>query len=39
VNGTPTFFINGIRFDGDWSDWRDFSSVLSRVARATGVAR
>ena len=19
VNGTPTFFINGIRFDGDWS--------------------
>jgi protein-disulfide isomerase len=28
VNGTPTFFINGERFDGDWTDVRVFSSVL-----------
>ena len=20
VNGTPTFFINGERYDGDWTD-------------------
>jgi protein-disulfide isomerase len=19
VNGTPTFFVNGVRYDGDWS--------------------
>jgi protein-disulfide isomerase len=31
VNGTPTFFINGHRFDGDWSDEDAFAAALSRV--------
>ena len=30
VNGTPTFFINGERFDGDWSRKADFLHALSR---------
>jgi protein-disulfide isomerase len=29
VNGTPTFFINGTRFDGDWSSPGAFISSLS----------
>jgi protein-disulfide isomerase len=29
VNGTPTFFINGRRFDGDWSDEDAFVAALS----------
>jgi formate-nitrite transporter family protein len=28
VNGTPTFFINGDRFDGDWSDASAFERAL-----------
>jgi protein-disulfide isomerase len=28
VNGTPTFFINGQRFDGDWRDDRILSAAL-----------
>jgi protein-disulfide isomerase len=28
VNGTPTFFINGARFDGDWRDENGFAEVL-----------
>jgi protein-disulfide isomerase len=28
VNGTPTFFVNGKRFDGDWSDPRAFAQSL-----------
>jgi protein-disulfide isomerase len=28
VNGTPTFFINGVRFDGDWMDVRSFGGAL-----------
>jgi len=28
VNGTPTFFINGARFDGDWSDEDGFAESL-----------
>ena len=28
VNGTPTFFINGVRFDGDWTNAGTFSSAL-----------
>jgi protein-disulfide isomerase len=31
VNGTPTFFINGMRYDGDWSDAKNFAAELSRV--------
>jgi protein-disulfide isomerase len=28
VNGTPTFFINGVRFDGDWTDADAFARAL-----------
>lgn len=35
VNGTPTFFINGQRFDGDWTDPREFGSALQDAALAT----
>ena len=28
VNGTPTFFINGERYDGDWMNARAFASAL-----------
>ena len=28
VNGTPTFFVNGERFDGDWSDPDAFAQAL-----------
>jgi protein-disulfide isomerase len=28
VNGTPTFFINGERFDGDWTDADQFLAAL-----------
>jgi protein-disulfide isomerase len=31
VNGTPTFFINGVRFDGDWS-YYSLMQVLRSVA-------
>ena len=30
VNGTPTFFINGIRYDGSW-DFRTFFATLEQV--------
>jgi protein-disulfide isomerase len=36
VNGTPTFFINGERFDGNWIDVEQFSEVLREAA---GVVR
>jgi protein-disulfide isomerase len=29
VNGTPTFFINGARFDGNWSDEGALTEALS----------
>ncbi len=32
VNGTPTFFINGQRFDGDWRDAETFVAALERAA-------
>ena len=32
VNGTPTFFINGYRFDGNWSDIREFIQSLTEAA-------
>ena len=34
VNGTPTFFINGRRFDGPWADERGFIAVLERAAKS-----
>jgi protein-disulfide isomerase len=32
VNGTPTFFINGIRFDGDWSNVGVLTAALEAAA-------
>lgn len=32
VNGTPTFFINGARFDGEWDDLRTFLEALEEAA-------
>ena len=29
VNGTPTFFINGARYDGDWTDVNAFARDLA----------
>lgn len=34
VNGTPTFFINGKRFDGDWSDVDAFEHALRAASGA-----
>jgi protein-disulfide isomerase len=34
VNGTPTFFVNGERFDGDWQDESAFLAALLEAARA-----
>jgi protein-disulfide isomerase len=28
VNGTPTFFISGARFDGDWQNVEEFALAL-----------
>lgn len=28
VNGTPTFFMNGVRYDGDWSDVSAFAADI-----------
>ncbi len=33
VNGTPTFFINGERYDGDWRDPAVFIGTLLAAAR------
>lgn len=35
VNRTPAFFIDGERFDGDWSDVHAFSRSLRRAGRQT----
>jgi protein-disulfide isomerase len=32
VNGTPTFFINGARFDGDWTDVGSFVRALKSAS-------
>ena len=32
VNGMPTFFINGERFDGDWRDVDAFTKALQEAA-------
>lgn len=32
VNGTPTFFINGARFEGDWTSVDAFASALEGAA-------
>jgi protein-disulfide isomerase len=35
VNGTPTFFINGVRYDGSWEE----PLLLQALQRAVGGAR
>jgi peroxiredoxin/predicted DsbA family dithiol-disulfide isomerase len=32
VNGTPTFFINGERFDGDWRDIEQLAAAIEQAA-------
>lgn len=34
VNGTPTFFVNGERYNGGWTDVPSFVSVLRNAAKA-----
>jgi protein-disulfide isomerase len=34
VNGTPSFFINGERYDGDWTDVESFALDLTRQTMA-----
>jgi protein-disulfide isomerase len=34
VFGTPTFFINELRYDGPWADFPTFIGVLSHTAQA-----
>jgi len=38
VNGTPSFFINGVRYDGAW-DEASLLAALKLAARATVPAR
>jgi protein-disulfide isomerase len=33
VNGTPTFFVNGARYDGPWADERQFIRALRQAAK------
>jgi protein-disulfide isomerase len=33
VNGTPTFFINGVRFDGDWRDEELLVTAMDAAVR------
>lgn len=33
VNGTPTFFVNGARYDDDWTDVDTFEEALRREAQ------
>jgi protein-disulfide isomerase len=35
VNGTPTFFINGVRFEGDWTNAGAFAAALDEGAHAS----
>lgn len=34
VNGTPTFFINGVRYEGDWSSVASFAGDIEAVMPA-----
>jgi Protein-disulfide isomerase len=33
VNGTPTFFVNGVRYDGSWANAAGFIGALREAAR------
>ena len=34
VNGTPTFFVNGERYDGNWTEVESFVAVLQHAAKS-----
>jgi protein-disulfide isomerase len=36
VNGTPTFFINGNRYEGSWSNEKGFIQALHEAAQQSG---
>jgi protein-disulfide isomerase len=36
VNGTPTFFVNGERYDGSWTDAQSFLAALRHAAKSRG---
>lgn len=36
VNGTPTFFINGNRYEGSWANEKDFMQALHDAAQQSG---
>jgi protein-disulfide isomerase len=38
VNGTPTFFINGTRFDGNWADTTALIAAVEEAAGASSPA-
>ena len=37
VNGTPTFFIDGERFDGDWRDIEQLTAAIDQAAASSRV--
>lgn len=37
VNGTPTFFVNGERYEGDWTDVDNFALDLTRQSGSRSV--
>jgi protein-disulfide isomerase len=39
VSGTPTFFINGLRYNGPWVDPVAFTEVLAQLAARAGAHR
>jgi protein-disulfide isomerase len=36
VNGTPTFFVNGSRYDGSWANEKGFIHALREAAQQSG---
>jgi protein-disulfide isomerase len=36
VNGTPTFFVNGSRYDGSWANEKAFIHALREAAQQSG---
>jgi len=39
VNGTPTFFINGVRFDGNWTSSSEFLAALKEAGTEAAAPR
>jgi protein-disulfide isomerase len=36
VNGTPSFFVNGVRYDGSWANEKGFIQALQEAAQQSG---